>query len=138
MRYWLISLPRQDLEHCMKIGTFGLNRKHILGNISIGDPIVCCASTKDWKILGTGAASSKYYMDNTSVFLKEGDFPDRFDFESTKKLTRDLELDLMQVIDRLGFVKSLAHWAVYFRNGIVEISKGDWELFLSKIDVQNA
>lgn len=127
MNYWLLCLPREDLEHCMRKGTFGLARKHILGNVSKGDAVVCCAGKGDWKIIGLGAATSDYYVDDTKVFLKEGYFPDRFDF-AAEKLAREREVDVMSIVDDLSFVKNVAYWAVFFRNGIARMSKADWDL----------
>jgi hypothetical protein len=133
MNYWFLSLPRADIEHCIKIGTFGLNRKHILGRMAEGDKVVCCAGKGDWKIVGVGVAESTYYVADDKIFLKDGLFADRFDFKANL-LPKDRELDLMTVIDRLSFVTSLAHWAVYFRNGIVEMTKSDWELLDKSIN----
>jgi len=132
MNYWLICLPREDLEHCMKIGTFGLGRKHVLGHVAKGDPVVCCAGKGEWKIIGLGSTTSDYYVDDKQVFLKEGYFPDRFDFKADK-LGADREPDVMQIIDKLSFVKDLAYWAVFFRNGIVRMSKQDWELISKRV-----
>lgn len=115
------------MEHCIRIGTFGLARKHILGDVKKGDLVVCCAGKGDWKLIGFGKAASDYYVDDKKVFLKEGYFPDRFDFEANK-LAKNEEIDLMSIIDRLTFVTNLAYWAVFFRNGIARISKNDWEL----------
>lgn len=133
MNYWLLCLPRKDLEHCAKIGTFGLARKHILGQVSEGDPVVCCAGKGDWKILGFGTATSPYYMSDSSVFLKEGSFPDRFDFNA-KLLSKEDEIDLMTIIDQLSFVSNLAFWAVYFRNGIVKLSESDYKLISGLVE----
>lgn len=130
MNYWLVCLPREDLVHCMKVGTFGLGRKHILGTVTKGDSVVCCAGKGDWKIIGVGHAVSDYYVDISKIFLKDGTFPDRFDFEC-EKLLPESEVDLMSIIDRLSFVTNLAYWAVFFRNGIVRLSKQDWE-FIDK------
>lgn len=127
MNYWLVCLPRDDMLHCMKVGTFGLGRKHIIGSVAVGDAIVCCAGKGDWKIIALGHAISDYYVDLSAVFLKDGVFPDRFDFESVK-LKPEFELDLMAIIDKLGFVTNIVYWAVYFRNGIVKLSEQDWEL----------
>lgn len=113
------------MEQCMRVGTFGLGRKHILGHVQKDDVVVCCAGKGDWKIIALGSALSDYYVDDKKVFLKEGFFPDRFDFKS-KQLTT--EIDVMSIIDRLSFIKQLAYWAVFFRNGIVRMSKEDWEL----------
>jgi len=115
------------MEHCIKKGTFGLARKQILGNVSKGDSVVCCAGKGDWKIIGLGVALSDYYMDDAKIFLKEGSFPDRFDFVA-EKLPKEKEIDLMSIIDQLSFVTNLAYWAVFFRNGIVQMSKHDWDL----------
>jgi len=132
MNYWLICLPREDLEHCMKVGVFGLSRKHILGQVKTGDQVLCCAGKGDWKIIGLGQATSDYYVDDNSVFLKSGIFVDRFDFES-KALEKNYEIDIMQIIDRLSFVSNIAYWAVYFRNGIAKCSKADWELIINAV-----
>ena len=50
VNYWLIALPRERLEFCIKAGIFGLNRKYILPKVNAGDKIVCYA-TKDRKII---------------------------------------------------------------------------------------
>lgn len=125
MNHWLLCLPREDIENCIARGTFGLGRKYILGSVSKGDCVVCCAGKGDWKVIAFGTVTSNYYVDDEPLFLKPGHFPDRFDF-SAEKLQPDQEIDLMSVIDRLEFVKSLAYWAVFFRNGIVKISPTDW------------
>jgi hypothetical protein len=111
----------------MKVGIFGLARKHILGGVAKGDAVVCCAGKGEWKIIGSGSATSDYYIDDKKVFLKEGYFPDRFDFDA-QKLDPEGEVDIMQLVDRLSFVKNMAYWAVFFRNGIAKMSKQDWEL----------
>jgi hypothetical protein len=116
----------------MRTGTFGLPRKHTVGSVVKGDMVVCCAGKGDWKIIGTGSATTDYYVDIEKKFLAEGCFPDRFDFVSTH-LPKFKELNLMQIIDRLSFVKNLAYWAVFFRNGIVKISRSDWELLQQSI-----
>jgi len=114
----------------MEKGTFGLARKHILGKVLKGDAVVCCAGKGDWKIIGLGSALSDYYVDDTKIFLKEGYFPDRFDF-AAEKFRSDEEIDVMSIIDQLSFVSNLAYWAVFFRNGIVQISKRDWDLIVA-------
>lgn len=130
MNYWLICLPRPDLDHCIKTGTFGLSRKHIIGDVKLGDKVVCCAAKGDWKFVATGEATSDYYIDDSPVFLKSGTFPDRFDFKADRLPE---EIDLMQVIDKLSFVTNLAYWAVYFRNGIAKLTKSDWDLILAQL-----
>ena len=132
MNYWFLCLPRADMEQCMAVGTFGLNRKFILGQVAEGDKVICCAGRGDWKIIGYGTASSNYYVDDRKIFLSDGLFPDRFDFTATK-LSTAKELDVKSIIDQLGFVKDLAYWAVFFRNGIVKMSKLDWDLIGDQI-----
>jgi hypothetical protein len=132
MNYWLLCLPREDLEHCMKAGTFGLARKHILGHVRKGDQVICCAGKGDWKIIGSGVAESDYYVDDKKIFLADGYFVDRFDFKS-EKLPKAEELDLMLIIDQLSFVTNLAYWAVFFRNGIVKLTKADCDLIEKSI-----
>ena len=120
------------MEQCVKVGTFGLNRKHLLGKVEPGDKLVCCAGKGDWKIVGLGTVSGAHYVDDSKIFLSDGLFPDRFDF-SAERLASDAEVNLMTIIDDLSFVTNVAYWAVYFRNGIVEMTKDDWQLVTSKI-----
>jgi predicted RNA-binding protein len=126
MNYWIISLPRLDLEHCIKIGKFGRNQKWALGRVKSGDKVVCMVS-KEWKMIAFGEATSDYYLDTEPCFLKEGLFPDRFDFRANK-VSEDKQVKLTDVIEKLSFIKDLAYWAVHFRNGIVQVAKEDWEL----------
>lgn len=115
------------MEHCINVGTFGLSRKHILGQVQKGDAVVCCAGKGDWKIIALGSATSDYYVDDKKLFLKEGYFFDRFNFEATS-IPTDREVDLISIIDQLSFVTNMAYWAVFFRNGIAKMAKSDWDL----------
>lgn len=135
MNYWIFALPREDMEHCIKIGVFGQNRKYILGKVKKGDKIACYI-TKEYKIIALGEATSDYYVDIDKIFKGEGLFPDRCEF-SAKPLGKDREIDFMSVIDRMTFIKNLAYWSVYFRNGIVQISKEDWDLLNSKVPTRS-
>lgn len=128
MNYWLICLPREDIERCIEVGTFGLQRKNVIGKVKTGDAIVCCAGKGEWKIIGFGSATSDYYVDDKKIFLKDGYFVDRFNFQTTQVLKGKNELELKTIIDQLSFVKDLAYWAVFFRNGIAQMSAKDWEL----------
>jgi len=121
----MLCLPRQDIEHCIKIGTFGLERHNIIAKVAAEDKIVCCASKGEWKILAVGHATSDYYVDTETVFLKPGLFPDRFNFTAQRL---PAEVDLLPLLDQLGFVTNLSYWAVFFRNGMAKMSKEDWEL----------
>jgi hypothetical protein len=60
MNYWIISLPRPDMEHCIQIGTFGLNRKYIIGAAKPSDKVACYI-TKENKIIAIGEITSNYY-----------------------------------------------------------------------------
>lgn len=122
MNYWILSLPRPDMETCVRVGTFGLTRKYILGRVQEGDKVACYV-TKEYKIIALGEVTQGYYLDVEPLFKAEGTFPDRFDFKAEKL---DPELDFMTLIDQMSFIKNLAYWSVYFRNGIVQISKDDW------------
>ena len=117
----------------MRKGTFGLSRKCRIGHVRIGDRVVCCAGKGDWKIIGLGSAISDYYVDDAKIFLKEGYYPDRFDFK-IEALPKNREVDLMSIIGDLSFVKNLSCWAVFFRDGMAKMSKSDWDLICEKSD----
>jgi predicted RNA-binding protein len=126
MQYWLIALPRADMEHCIKVGTYGVNRKQTIGNVQKGDKIACYV-TKESKIVALGEATSSYYMDTKKIFKADGVFPDRFDFQAIP-LGKENEIDFKTMVDDLQFITSKLYWTVYLRNGISKISRGDWEL----------
>lgn len=130
MNYWIIALPREHMEHCIKIGKFGLNRKHILGRVEAGDKVACYI-TKEYKIIAMGEVTEGYYVDDAKVFKAEGLFPDRFDFKATK-LPKETEIDFMSVVDRMSFIKNLAYWSAYFRSGVVQMSASDWKAIAEK------
>lgn len=132
MRYWIIALPREDMDHCLKIGAYGMNRKSPLNKVEKGDGIVCYV-TKDRKIVATGMVSEGYYMDDAKIFKKDGVFPDRIKFKA-EKFQADHEFDFVSIIDQLELITNLAYWSVYLRNGFVEISKQDWDLVKGKTD----
>lgn len=124
MKYWLISLPREDMEHCIKVGVFGMNKKGSLGAVKEDDGIVCYV-TKERKIIGLGKVTEPYYMDDSKIFLKDGLFPDRINI-AFKKLTNDV--DFIQLLDQFEFITNIAYWSVYLRSGFTQITKKDWEL----------
>jgi hypothetical protein len=134
MNFWLICLPRVDLQHCIKVGTFGLSRKNVIKNVKTGDKLVCCAGKGDWKIIALGVATSDYFLDDEQIFLKNGFFVDRFHFRAQNFPS---ELDLMSVIDRLSFVTNPSFWAVYFRNGIAKLSEKDWQLISGRLSAND-
>lgn len=126
MNYWLIALQREDMEHCIKIGTFGMNRKQTIGNVQAGDKVACYV-TKESKIIALGEVTESYYMDTKKVFKAEGLFPDRFDFKAPL-LGPKSEIDFKAMVDDLQFITNKFYWTVYLRNGIAKITNSDWEL----------
>lgn len=129
MNYWLVSLPREDTERCLKLGTFGRSQKHILGKVEQGDKLAFYV-TKDRKIIAFGEVTKPYYFDEKKIFKAEGVYPHRFDFTATKSAN---ELDFMSIIDKMSFVTNLAYWSVYLRLGFKQISAADWAL-IQKLD----
>jgi predicted RNA-binding protein len=126
MSYWLIALPREDMEHCIKISTFGANRKHAIGHVQKGDKVACYV-TKESKIIALGEATSSYYMDDKTIFKSPGIFPDRFDLHALF-LEKEHEVDFRTMVDDFEFITNKFYWTVYLRNGIAKITRDDWEL----------
>ncbi len=126
MNYWLIAYPREDMEHCIKIGTFGLGRKWILGHVKEGDGIVCVATKGDWKVIALGVATSDYYVDASQIFKKNGVFPDRFNLKASPLLEN--EFDLKQIMADLSFVTKIEYWPVYFKSSVAKLDVHDWKL----------
>lgn len=130
MNYWLVCLPRQDIEHCIKVGIFGLSRRNTISRVVEGDKVVLCA-TKEWAVLGMGEVTSDYYVDDAAVFLKPGVFPDRFKFAA--KLLPAPQACLKDLLANLSCVKRLDCWPVYFKNCITAISAKDWDLITEHV-----
>ncbi|HNB23413.1 MAG TPA: hypothetical protein PKZ32_13380 [Candidatus Melainabacteria bacterium] len=121
----MLALPRADLEHCIKVGTFGLSRSHTIKNVKAGDKVVCCA-TKEWSILALGEATTVYYVDDKPVFLRAGIFIDRFDFR-VKVLRKEEELAFKPLIAEMEFIKKKEYWPVHFKVGITKITERDFQ-----------
>jgi predicted RNA-binding protein len=134
MNYWIIALPRPDMENCIKIGAFGANRKGIVGYVETGDKVACYI-TKEYKIIATGEVTQGYYLDDAKIFLRDGVFPDRFKF-SAQQLKSSQELDFMSIVDKMSFIKNIAYWSAHFRNGILRMSQSDWNVMQDKIAYQ--
>ncbi len=131
MNYWLISLPREDMEHCMKKGIFGSSRRGALVKAKKGDKVICYI-TKECKIIATGELTSDYYMSDEKIFRTEGDFPDRFNFKAEKLASKN-EIEIRSIIDELNFVTNKAYWSVFFRLSNRQISKQDYDIILSHL-----
>ena len=126
MNSWLICLPREDMEHCIRIGTIGLGRPQGISKVQAGEGVVCIITKeKPWKIAAIGKASSDYYVDEKPIFRKEGTFIDRFDF-SAKKLNP--EPSFADLIDQLAFITKKESWPAYFKSGIVRLNEADWKV----------
>lgn len=126
MNYWMICLPREDMEHCIKKGVFGASRCGSLKNARKGDKLVCYI-TKECKIIALGELTSDYYMSDDNVFRTEGVYPDRFNFKAAK-LPKNKEIDVKSIIDDLTFVTNKAYWSVFFRLSNRRIPKEDFSL----------
>lgn len=125
MNYWLICLPREDIEHCVAIGVFGLSRKHTISQVLNGDKVACLVTReKDWKVIALGEAVSDYYIDDKTVFKKPGIFVDRFDLRAQRLKP---EVSFTPFIEKMSFITKPAYWPVYFKNSIVKLSANDWQ-----------
>lgn len=131
MDYWLICLPREDMEHCIKIGVFGATRKAGLASAKKGDKIICYI-TKECKIIATGELTSDYYMSDESIFRAEGDFPDRFNFKASLVGLKQ-ELSIKTIVDDLSFITNKLFWSVFFRLSNRKLPKQDYELICMRL-----
>lgn len=122
-RYWIISLPRNDMERCIKIGKFGLNKKYLLGRIRKGDGIVCYV-TKEARVIAIGKVTEGYYQDNSRVFLSEGKFSHRIDFAAQ---SLENEVDFRGLVEEMRFISNPQYWGAHLQLGVAEIPKEDWE-----------
>jgi predicted RNA-binding protein len=126
MNYWMICLPRQDMEHCMRIGVFGRGSARTINQVKTGDLVACIVTKeKEWKVVGLGEATSDYYLDESSVFQSSALIVDRFNF---KAKTLKPERSFKPLIDRLSFITKPEFWPVYFKNGMVKLDAEDWIL----------
>ncbi len=132
MNYWIITLPREDMSHCIQIGTFGLNTKQALGRMKAGDKIVCCVTKeKPWKIVALGESTSEMFVDDKPIFKKPGGFYYRFNF-SAKRLSSGDEINMEELMPNLSFITNIAYWPVYFKGGVKTIAEKDWKKILSQ------
>ena len=132
MDSWILALPREDMEHCIKIGLFGRNRKILIWKVKAGDAIVCYV-TKECKIIALGEATSDYYVDDVPVFkATEEVFPDRFKFKA-KLIPSNRQIDLKTLVDDLEFIGNKAYWSVYLRSGMNRLTPNDWKLIQNHV-----
>lgn len=134
MNYWLIALPRERLEFCITNGIFGLNRKYILPKVQKSDKVLFYA-TKYQKIIAVGEVTEPYHLDDTPVFTdyklfsRNDVYPDRIRFTARKL---EPEIDFIQLIDKMSFIKSLANWQIHFRSAILQIAESDWKVIAAE------
>lgn len=134
MNYWILTLPRLDMEHCIKLKTFGLNSKQRLGQMAEGDRILCCVTgEKPWKIIAIGKVLTSYYVDDKPIFRKPGGFWYRFDFDA-KQFRPDGEIDFQALLAQLSFITNLNYWPVYFKGGVKGITEHDWEILTKAVE----
>lgn len=133
MNYWILSLPREDMEQCIRIGTFGARKKFLLGQVQCGDKVVCYV-TKEFKIIALGETTSDYYLDDTAIFRQSGAFIDRFDFKADRLKQ---ELAFKQFIDQVSFVKDPAYWGLFSKVAIYRMTKEDWDVISSAAFASN-
>lgn len=137
-KFWIIALPRDRLDFCLKVGTFGLTRKGKLDRVSTGDSIAFL-TTKDNKIVATGSVTKDYYYDDSPVFTDEDlfdidkHFNHRFLFSSVQ-LPPTKQPAFRPLIKELAFIKNPAFWSVHFQSGIAEIPESDWNIIQREIN----
>lgn len=126
MSNWLICLPREDMEHCVRVGVFGLKRKNVISQVQNGDRVACVVTReKEWKLIALGETISDYYLDDSNVFLQQGGFVDRFKFKASKLKP---EVSMADLIPKLDFIKKPEYYAAYFKNGIVRLTDTEWNV----------
>jgi predicted RNA-binding protein len=126
MNYWLVCLPREDMLHCISLGTFGRGGKQTISGVRSGDSVACLVTKeKPWKIIGIGEATSDYYVDDRNIFKNEKLIVDRFDF---KIQHLDNEVTFDNLIPKLKFITQPTYWPVYFKKGIIKLTQEDWNV----------
>lgn len=126
MNYWILALPRTDMETCMNTGIFGMSYPYLLGRVQINDKIICCAS-KEWKVIGLGHVTRPHHVGHSKIFNKNGDFPERIGFVADPLQSHE-ELDFRKIIPRLSFIATPEKWGPYFMHPIRQIAREDWQL----------
>ncbi len=132
LNYWIIALPRPDMERCLDVGTFGMNYPYLLNRIEVGDKVVFCAS-KEWLIIADGTITKPYYVSSKRVFLSQsGAFEHRLDFEA-KRLEPEHQVDFRSLVAELSFIQNPAKWGPYFMHPIRQMSREDYEFLVGNI-----
>lgn len=134
MNYWVIVLPREDMEHCIKMQVFGKNRSSFIKNVKKGDKIVCYAS-KALKFIGVGEATGDYYVDNTKIFKADGEYPHRFNFKAG--YLGENEVAIKEIINELEYIQKKDYWHAYFRISPKKITKKDWQTIMKAAKLEN-
>lgn len=137
MNYWLIAIPREDMEHCIEIGCYGRNAAAKFLSVEPGDKIACYVS-RESKIIALGEITRGYYRDEKIVFRasekstadfrynrsEQSLFLHRINFSATKL---EREIDFKPLVNKLSFIKKPAYWPAYIRRGFAKLSENDWK-----------
>lgn len=138
MNYWIVALPRPDMERCLEIGTFGMNYAYLLGRVQPGDKIVFIASRREWQVMAFGEVVKGHYVSSKRVFLSNaGVFEHRIDFEA-KTLPLKSELDFRTIVHRLSFIGNAVKWGPYFMHAIREMAEKDWTYIRSHLPTKTS
>lgn len=132
---WVISADRKSLEHCAKIGVFGLKSPGELKKVKAGDMLIAYVS-KEKIFGGIGKVTKDYYPDDKEIF-PWGLYPDRIGID-LHLVPPDKAVNIWDVIDELSFIpkEGQAYWAVYFRSGFREITSKDFEKISTHLKIQ--
>lgn len=133
MRAWIVALPRPDLERCIELGCFGKEQAAFrIIEVAEGDGVVFYA-LKESRIVALGKVVRGYYRDETPKFLKEGVFPNRFDFAA--KMLDDKELDVRNLSSRLTSIPEGGNFGLLVKGGFRELNIEDWNLICGEAGV---
>lgn len=121
---WILSLPRPDMEHCIRIGKFGLRLSRLISSVKENDRLVFYV-TKEKRVIALGEVKKGYYKGKGEIFHAPGLFEHRFNFEASRL---DPEIDFHSLIHRLKLTKNATNWGGVLRLGIARMPEDDWKL----------
>ena len=124
----MICLPRPDMEHCIKIGKFGMKLPRVINSVKEGDRVACYVS-KEARVIALGKAVRPYYKGKAAVFLANGMFEHRFDF-SAEVLKN--EVDFRALTSRLKLTRGSNSWGPVLRLGLVRLADDDFDLIVKE------
>lgn len=124
MRYWLIAIPRQDLNRCLELGVFGRSSKNKFLGVEPGDKLAFYV-TGEYTIAALGWVTEGYFFDSSDIFHRQGDFPHRIRF-AAKQLIEPIEFK--PLVTKFRFIRKPEYWPAYIRRGFAELFEEDWAL----------